>query len=239
MESLIFNFQRQELQSLKAKVIRYLSHGTTWVSTGDILTAMLWAAIVFAEFQYHAIFGQGATHFEKSECSIRIPVNFRSRYIPPLPEDYLGAAFCISLATAKESDLRHIATGADNVLFLSALARVASVIRRTINLVDGENMRSVVQYLAAQKDLRNIDIGPYNKCPSIVSWADEAIYDLDWGCKIGNCDAVRLPSLKNKRWPIVLPRHRNGDLEVFVRFEKMKMDILKNSWGLRLLQGTA
>lgn len=235
MESLIFNFQRQKLQSLKADLTRYLPHETTWVSKGDIVTAILWGAIGFAEFQYHARFGQGITPFEKGERSIRIPVNFRSRYRPPLPKDYIGAAFGVSLATAKESDLRHIATAADNVLFLSALARVAAVIRRAINLVDGENMRSVVQYLAAQKDLRNIELGPHNNSPSIVSWADEGIYDLDWGCEIGNCDAVRLPSLKNKRWPIVLPRRQNGDLEVFLRLETGQMEILKNSWVMRLV----
>jgi trichothecene 3-O-acetyltransferase len=239
MESLIFNFQRQELQSLKAEVTPYLPDETTWVSTGDIVTAILWGAMVFAESQYDARFGQGTTPFENGERSIRIPVNFRSRYRPALPKDYIGAAFGISLATAKESDLRHIATAAENVLFLSALASVAVVIRRAINLVDGENMRSVVHYLAAQKDLRNIELGPHNNSPSIVSWADEGIYDLDWGCKIGNCDAVRLLNLKNKRWPIVLPRRQNGDLEVFVRLETRQMEVLKNSWVMRLLEGAS
>lgn len=99
-------------------------------------------------------------------------------------------------------------------------------------------MRNVVDYLATQTDLRNIELGPHNFSPSIVSWADEGIYDLNWGCKIGNCDAVRLPGLKKKRWPIVLPRHQNGDLDVFVRLRRTEINILENLWVIRLFQGT-
>jgi hypothetical protein len=243
MESLIFNFQKERLQSLKAEVTSYLPHETTWVSTGDILTAVLWSATAFAELQGDAKSACGTAVSEKDERAIRIPVNFRSRYKPPLPGNYLGAAFGIYLATAREIDLEHIATGADadKVVFISALARVAAAVRRAVDLVKGENMRSVVEYLVAQKDLKNIELGPQNTrpSPSIVSWADESIYDLDWGCEIGNCDAVRLPRLKNKRWPIVLPRRQNGDLEVFVRLKEKQMDILESAWVIGLLKCTS
>lgn len=238
MESVIFNFHKQRLQSLKADVIRYLSGEMTWVSTSDILTAVLWSALSFAELQGDAHFAGSGTFSKHDDRSIRIPVNFRSRYRPSLPKNYLGAAFGISLATAKKIDLENIAIGADGNLFLSALARVAASVRKAVNLINEQNMRSVVEYLAAQSDLRGIELGPHSTSPSIVSWADQGIYDLDWGCKIGDCDAVRLPGLKNKRWPIVLPRHQNGDLEVFVRLPKRQIDILENVWVLRLLQAT-
>lgn len=232
MESSILIFQRERLKDLKAEVIGRLPRGMSWVSTGDILTAVLWSAIVFVELQDDANLARNTAFLEKGEHAIRIPVNFRSRYTPPLPRDCLGAAFGISLATARESDLKHIAAGAENVLFLSSLARVAAAVRGAVNLVEGGNMRSVVGYLAAQKDLTNIQLGPHNSIHSIVSWADEGIYDLDWG-KIGYCEAVRLPRLKNKRYPIVLPRHTNGDVEVFVRLPKKQMENLKNQWVMR------
>jgi hypothetical protein len=237
MESSILIFQRERLEGLKAEVIGRLPRGMSWVSTGDILTAVLWSAIVSVELQDDANLARNTAFLEKDEHAIRIPVNFRSRYIPPLPRDYLGAAFGVSLATARESDLKHIAAGPDNVIFLSSLARVAAAVREAVNLVEGGNMRSVVGYLAAQKDLTNIQLGPHRSIPSIVSWADEGIYDLDWG-KIGNCEAVRLPRLKNKRYPIVLPRHTNGDLEVFVRLPKIQMEILKNQWVMRPVEST-
>lgn len=237
MESFIFNFQRKQLQSLKTDVIRYLTDEITWVSTGDILTAVLWSAITFAELQDDAELAGDGIFSKDDDRSIRIPVNFRSRYKPPLPKDYLGAAFGIALATAKKIDLENIAVGVDGEIFLSALSRVAASVRKAVNLINAQNMRSVVEYLAAQRDLRGIELGPHSFSPSIVSWAHQGVYDLDWGCEVANCDAVRLPRLKNKRWPIVLPQHQNGDLDVFVRLEKGQLDILDNVWVLRLLQG--
>lgn len=226
MESSIFQFQGQGLKNLKNQVIGLLPHSIPWISKSDILTAVLWSAIILTEPQDHT------SPLEPRNCErdIRIPVNFRHNYSPPLPRGYLGAAFGVSLATAKESDLRSIATGTDITMFLSPLARVAAAVRKATTLVNEERMRSVVQYLAAQKDLSNIGFGPHNKSPSIVSWADEGVYDLNWGGKIGNCEAVRLPGLLNKRYPIVLPRLPSGDLEVFIRLEKEKMHVLRTEW---------
>lgn len=239
MESSILRFQRQRLEALKTKVMGHLPDGIPWISTGDILTAVLWSATLFAETHEDSGPGCVTTCSGNSERSIRIPVNFRGHYRPPLPADYLGAAFAISLASARDVDLKYIATGADHEMSILALARVAAAVRTAINLVDGEDMRSVVQYLATQTDLSNIEFGPYNESPSVVSWADEGIYSINWGCEIGNCDAVRLPAMKNKRWPIVLPRYQNGDLDVFVRLNKSQMKILENTWIMRLVKGTS
>lgn len=226
MESSIFQFQRQGLEIMKNQVIGLLPRGMPWVSKGDILTAILWSAIVITEPQNDT----GLLEPVNGERVIRIPVNFRHEYRPPLPRGYLGAAFGISLATARESDLRCIATSTDTTIFLPPLARVAAAIRKAITMVNEKNMRSAVQHLAAQRDVSKIGLGPHNDSPSIVSWADEGIYDLNWGGKIKDCDAVRLPRLVKKRYPIVLPRLPSGDLEVFIRLDKEKMHILKTQW---------
>ncbi|KAJ5746823.1 hypothetical protein N7520_012005 [Penicillium odoratum] len=159
--------------------------------------------------------------------AIRIPVNFRRRYIPPLGTNFMGAAFGVSLATAKEEDLINIALCDDNELFLSALARVSGAIRQAISRVNARSMKSVVQFLVAQKDITNLKFGPRDAKISIVSWADEDVYDLNWGHDIGFCDAVRLPNLRKQRYPVVLPRLPNGNLEVLVSFEKQIMDCFR------------
>jgi hypothetical protein len=225
----IFTFSNQELSILKAEVTRGTSstNGTGWVSKGDILTAILWSSVVSTELSYpdSPIATSKAT--EGKIHSIRIPVNLRRHYAPHLAMEFMGAAFGVSSATADETDLLDIALCEDNELFLPALARVSGAIREAISNVNAQSMDDVIQFLAAQSDITNLKFGPGDANISIVSWADQDVYGLDWGPEIGLCDAVRLPRLQKKRYPIVLPRLLNCNLEVLVSFEKHFMDRFK------------
>ena len=228
MVTSILTFSNQQLDILKTEVTKFLSvNGIKWVSTGDILTAILWSSIVSTELSFHRCSISTNKPPQSNMHAIRIPVNFRRRYVPPLATNFMGAAFGVSLATAKEADLINIALCNDNELFLSALARVSGAIREAVSRVNARSMRNVVQFLMAQKDITNIRFGPTDAKISIVSWADEDVYDMDWGHEIGFCDAVRLPNLQKQRYPIVLPRLPNGSLEVLVSFEKQIMDRFK------------
>ncbi|SCU86442.1 LAFA_0E00782g1_1 [Lachancea sp. 'fantastica'] len=212
----------QQLHILKTEVIELLPvNGVKWVSRGDILTAILWSSLVSTELTF-----RGSSH-ESDIHAIRIPVNFRRCYVPPLPAKFMGAAFGVSIATAKEADLINVALSGDTEQFLPALARVSAAIREAVSLVNAQSMRNAVQFLVAQKDITNVKYGPRDEKVSIVSWADEAVYGLDWGNEIGSCDAVRLPYLRKQRYPIVLPRLPNGNLEVLVSFKKQYMERFK------------
>ncbi|QKX53815.1 uncharacterized protein TRUGW13939_00895 [Talaromyces rugulosus] len=228
MVTSIFTFSDQQLNLLKAAVAKLFPiNGIRWVSKGDILTAILWSSIVSTELSVHTSSISINKPPQHSMHAIRIPVNCRRSYVPPLATNFMGAAFGVSLATAKEEDLVNIALCNDNELFLSALARVSGAIREAISHVNAQSMRDVVQFLVAQKDITSLKFGPKDTNISIVSWADEDVYGLDWGHEIGFCDAVRLPKLRTRRYPIVLPRLPNGNLEVLVSFEKQIMDCFK------------
>ncbi|KAI1137768.1 transferase family-domain-containing protein [Hypoxylon sp. FL0543] len=238
----IFLFPQKALRALKQEVNHHLAsqNVASWVSSGDILTALLWSAILAAESDPEAS--------AKGNSTIGFPVNFRSRVNPPLPSNYLGAAFVMTAATVSKEDLMSLVTGASspsgdvlqNSASVSRLAKIASTIRTSLRRVDEGSVRDVLTYLDAMSDNHPpIVLGPRHDGISIVSWADQSGYELDWGSVIGKCDAVRMPKLTYKRYPIVLPRIPstvNGDgggLEVIVSFDKQVLEKFEQSWPIR------
>ncbi|KAI0852772.1 transferase family-domain-containing protein [Daldinia vernicosa] len=238
----IYFFSQTKLQAFKHVVNEHIaSQGNAgWVSSGDILTALLWSAILVAE--------SNTTTAQEGTNTIGFPVNFRSRLSPPLPSDYLGAAFVMAAATASRTDLISLGTGAassgDHVLLdstsISKLAQIASTIRASLRSVDEQSVRDTLTYLyAASSNHPPITLGPRHDGISIVSWADQGVYELDWGDTVGRCGAVRLPKLANKRYPIVLPRipsSSNGDeggLEVIVSFDRQVLFKFEQSWPIK------
>lgn len=219
IETQFFRYSAEYLKSLKVEVNKHLPDGTPWVSTSDILTALLWGCTIFSEFA-----DDGGNDHLNDTCFMRVAVNCRSRYKPTLPKDYLGAAFGVSLVNAKKADLIGIGRSSEQTLFISAIANVAAAVRQSINLIDGDKMNAIINHLTTQKDVTGIKLCQQPASVSIVSWADEGVYDLDWGIEVGHCEAVRLPTWKTKRYPVVFPRLPNGDLEVLVSFDQNLMN---------------
>ncbi|KAL9471780.1 hypothetical protein ACSS6W_009721 [Trichoderma asperelloides] len=154
---------------------------------------------------------------------MRTAVNFRSRYEPPLPKEYLGASFGVTLVAAKKADLVAIGSSTEQKVSTSEIANVAAAVRQSINVINEQSMNRVVNHLASQEDVATLKLCEQAADVSIVSWADEGVYELDWGVEMGHCEAVRLSSLKAKRYPVVFPRLPNGDLEVLVTFDQELM----------------
>ncbi|KAL7788925.1 transferase family domain-containing protein [Trichoderma ceciliae] len=226
METQFFKYSGEYLKSLKVEVNKHLPGGTSWVSTSDILTALLWGATIFSEFE------QGHDETVNEACFMRIAVNCRSRYKPALPKEYLGAAFGVSLVNSKKSDLIAIGRATEQTIPMSAIANVATAVRQSINVIDEEAMGAIVSYLTNQEDVGGIKLCQRPAEVSIVSWADEGVYELDWGTEIGHCEAVRLPTWKTKRYPVVFPRLLNGDLEVLVSFDQQLMSRWKAGYNM-------
>ncbi|KAH0493485.1 hypothetical protein TgHK011_000152 [Trichoderma gracile] len=213
LETHLFRYSAEYLKGLKVEVSKHLPEGTSWVSTSDILSAILWGTIVTSE--------DAAEGCDINDtCLMRIAVNCRSRFNPPLPSNYLGAAFGVTLVNAKKADLIAIGTATEQTLSLAAIANVAASVRQSVNSVDGDKMKAIVKHLTAQEDVTNLKLcqEPAPRV-AVVSWADQGVYELDWGAELGHCEAVRLPSFKAKRYPVVFPRLPNGDLEVLVSFD--------------------
>ncbi|QYT06116.1 hypothetical protein H0G86_012982 [Trichoderma simmonsii] len=218
IETTFFRYSAESLKSLKVEVSKHLPDGTSWVSTSDILTALLWGSATFSEFP------DDDNNTASDFCSMRIAVNCRSRYSPPLPKNYLGAAFGVSLVTAKKVDLVDIGRSSGETYSISAIANVAAAIRQSVNVIDEDKMNTIVNHLSAQEDVTGLKLCEQPASVSIVSWADEGVYELDWGTELGHCEVVRLPTFKTKRYPVVFPRLPNGDLEVLVSFDRELLD---------------
>ncbi|PNP56113.1 hypothetical protein THARTR1_03638 [Trichoderma harzianum] len=234
IETTFFRYSAESLKNLKAKVNEHLPDGTSWVSTSDILTAVLWGSAVFSEFSDgdYDTANDTANGTANDVCSMRIAVNCRSRYNPPLPKNYLGAAFGVSLVTAKKVDLMDIGRSSGETYSTSAIANVAAAVRQSVNVIDEDKMNTIINHLSGQRDVTGLKLCEQPASVSIVFWADEGVYELDWGTELGHCEVVRLPTFKTKRYPVVFPRLPNGDLEVLVSFDQELLNRWRKVYGV-------
>lgn len=237
--SAIWYFSAHSLLRLKAAVtarLRDVANDIPWVSTGDILTALLWSAVVAAEPPPSSMVDDKVLW----PSTIYIPVNFRGRCEPPLSRNYLGAAFGRAIVTIPAHELLSLAGGATGLRQYELkdtmiLTRTAAAIRRAIaGQVTAQSIRTAMAYLAS-----NPILDPTGRRRSdgisMVSWADEGICGLSWGPFVGRCEAVRPAGMTGRRYPIVLPRLADGGLEVFLSLEATAMERFGNSSLLKEL----
>ncbi|KAI1077077.1 transferase family-domain-containing protein [Whalleya microplaca] len=217
LKTAIFFFPQRGLRRLKDAVNEHItsSQGAgTWVSTSDILTVLLWSSILAAEAPEP---NPPPSPGPKHTTTLGFPANFRSRLTPPLPPHYLGAAFINTSATAPREDLLSLSTppspstdpphGPLDPASVSRIAHLATLIRASLSRIDDASVRAALAYLHAQPaDHAPVVLGARDDGISVVSWADEGVYELGWGEVVGRCEKVRVPTLGFKRNPIVLPR---------------------------------
>ncbi|KAH8658206.1 transferase family-domain-containing protein [Xylariales sp. PMI_506] len=227
-ETRIFRFANGRLKHLKDCINEHLQstqYEVEWVSTGDVLAAILWSATVWTEDQSSATTQVNGT--------ARIPVNFRSRCRPSLPKDYLGSAVVMTTVTIAREDLLSLSgdfddfgktpVALDNALIMG-IAKIAAAIRISINQVNNNNVREAFAYASSQPDIERLRLNSRHNGVSLVSWVDQSAYELDWGTSTLRCEAVRVEKYPGKRYPIVLPRVPGQDvLEVVVSFDDVAM----------------
>lgn len=227
----ILHFSQALLQDLKTSVNEHLRSKqgpVEWVSTSDVLTAILWSSTVWIKDSSDV--DDEEVH-SNVPCTIGIPVNFRARLEPALPRNYLGAAFGMTVASASRAEL--VAASAVPLLSsdtVASLAKIASAVRVALGRVQDASIKDILRFVETQPDdITRIKLGPRHDGISLVSWADQGVYEWDWGCSLGHCDAVRLPRMAGKRDPIVLPRvpERSGapaGLEVIASYDTETME---------------
>ncbi|KAJ8125783.1 hypothetical protein O1611_g7853 [Lasiodiplodia mahajangana] len=254
-QTAIFYFAQKQLRVLKDTVNKHIvsTYPKSWVSTGDILSFLLWSSIIEAQGCLNSSIADKPVIDEDARISVlSFPVQFRSTLHPPLPRGFLGAAFLMTSARVLHRDVcltsrsqanseftmrdqgpkAEVETSLDSV-DISALARVALAIRRSTQGIDDKAVRQVLAYLETHPEINPeapLILGSPryyagSSGASVVSWADQCVYELDWGNVIGRCDAVRLSKMEYERDPIVLPRvpSLNGDdggLEVIMSYEQ-------------------
>ncbi|KAL0943843.1 transferase family protein [Colletotrichum truncatum] len=230
----IFYFAPEGLERLKRAAVDHLpilgESGVPWVSTSDVLTALLWSAIVWAEQDFSPTIDRNVP------SHMAFPVNIRSLWTPALPPDYVGAACGRASAAAPTGDLlllsapeaKHEGGEGSNDLGPSKarlMAKVSVAVRAAIANMSEEKMRTAIAFTAAQPDLSRITQRP-TRAPMITSWADNPIHDLDWGKTVGRCEAVRFATFPVRVRPIILPRvsaRDGGGVEVFLSVDQAEM----------------
>ncbi|KZL80651.1 trichothecene 3-o-acetyltransferase [Colletotrichum incanum] len=238
----IFHFAPGALEQLKiaanAEISALEDAGLPWVSTNDVLTALLWSAVVCAEYD------TSSTSDSDDVSHMALPVNFRSRWNPPLPNDYLGAACARASVISSKRDLLQLASAPwigrtskrDHDGFFEPksarlLAKVSIAVRRAIMGVDVDELRRAIAFTASQSDLSRITQQPIQAL-MITSWADQGACELDWGNVVGRCDAVRFATFPTKVRPIILPRLHDGEgggLEVLVSLNQEEIKRFRES----------
>lgn len=220
----IFFFSREKLDELKkmASTTRSQGEKTGWISTSDGLCALL----------THSIKN---TRDKQIPLTLGLAMDFRACLDPPLPPDYIGNAvhmLNISITQASRED--------DPT---ATIAATAHQIRRSIQAINDNYIHRLIGALNSD-DVPDIsNVFHTRVCPigdqflTITSWARQALYELDWGERVGTrIERVRVPRFQYPNLVLIAPMLRGpgfteeeeGGIEVIFGLEAGEMGRLKN-----------
>jgi len=156
----IFKITKGQLDSLKAKAtengnrIKYSSY--------EMLSGHIWRCVCKA--------GNLST---EQESKMYVPIDSRTRLLPPLPPNYFGNAIFIASPMTVVGDLTS-----------KPIYYAASVIHEALVRMDDEYLRSALDHLELHPDLSALVRGSHtyrspNLC--ITSWSRLPIHDADFG----------------------------------------------------------
>jgi hypothetical protein len=215
----VFYFSREALQALKDEARPDNATSTTtqkWISTNDALSALLWRTVMAVQFPLDTLEGD-------PESTFNIAIDGRSRTNPPVHPQTLG---CFLEYVALSLPIREM-------LSSLSLADIALEVRRAVARADGEwtdDITTLIDKHVGDVDrlvaTAFLDVPGFN-CVQ-TSWANFALYDLDWGLALGGkIQAVRSPSYGViNGLQVIFPTLPDGGLEVLVGVEESCLDRL-------------
>jgi hypothetical protein len=173
---LIFEFSEGQIDALKKALSSY---SNTYISSLDAVTAIICASIIRARSKLLAA---------KTKCSLNVAVDGRARLLPPLPDRYLGN---VVVGAWMEFDIDQLISSEPSEM-LPQVAHLASQIRKAIENVDDNLIRSYITMIEVEPDIRCV----WSSGPSIVppvsymfsSWASLTLRSLDFAGEQGPCD---------------------------------------------------
>ncbi|PSS06902.1 hypothetical protein M430DRAFT_54198 [Amorphotheca resinae ATCC 22711] len=194
-----------------------------WISTNDALSALLWRAVMAAQFPLDELEGNPTSVFN-------IAVDGRRRADPPLPEDTMG---CFLEYVAPSMGIRTMLTEA-------SLADIAVEIRRNVAKANQNYTDDIVTLLDSIPDHNRLVPTAFLDVPGhncvLTSWVNFDLYTIDWGHMFGGAvEAVRAPNVGIiNGCQVVLPavpESRGGGFELLVGVEesaihRLEMDAL-------------
>ncbi len=215
MTSKIFHFTLDQLIELKAEASQMVPVGH-WVSTHDVLCAVLWKSIAEARTKQQ-------DRDDMATSTLSFQVDGRRRINPPLPTDYVGNANIYTSVTRPLTSLPRADMGA-----------IALEVRHAIQRLTNDRIRDIVELLGSAQVATDVHAGGKHflgEDLAITSWAALPLNGLDWGPTVGTVERVRVPYGTFDGLCIVLPRLEDGSLEVVVGLVSLHMERLVEILG--------
>lgn len=226
IRSAVLYFSASNLSALKALASPTASSDTSYISTNDAFSALLWSSITKARGL--------ASHHKKDpnppQSRLLFSINCRKLFDPPVPSSYLGNVIIYSSADQPISVLENP----------SELSTTASAIRKAVTKVSNHHVQgliSLINSLTTPADLQpnmNCFLGPDL---AMTSWRDMGVSGLDWGRGIGKVERLRVLATAFDGIILVLPALEDGGLEVFIGLEAEAMErLIKDEDLLRFVE---
>lgn len=221
MSSAILYFSAARLSALKVLASSSSSPNTSYISTNDAFSALLWSSITKAR----GLASHRDNESNPPQSRLLFSINCRKLFEPPIPPSYLGNVIIYSAADQPISILKDP----------SELPTTAAAIRTAVNKVNHNHVQgliSLINSLSTPADLQpdmNCFLGPDL---AMTSWRDMGISGLDWGHGIGKVERLRVLTSAFDGIILVLPALEDGGLEIFIGLEAEAMARLVKDEGL-------
>ncbi|XEV01609.1 hypothetical protein FSHL1_006896 [Fusarium sambucinum] len=214
LSSRLFHFSSESLKTLKETAAAFSTH--------DALLAFIWQHMTSARLK-SGVFTNPPGDTDMS--ALCLAVNVRNRMSPPLPSSYLGNA---SMPCVTEKLPVSVITSG------TSLPQVAATIRKSLAAFNNPGrVSATIGLLNSRTNPTDFKLA-FNGFlgPDVVesSWADLGIYDNVWGA-MGMLDAFRIPGEGADGTITVLPRLKDGSLEVVIALKTEAMEIMIDDKG--------
>ena len=229
----MFFFQKVKLQELKEMASRLESDETSWISTHDALTSLLWCCVTAAQKtdiakRFESIDNEttsGKSQVGENSALLGFFVQARRFARPPLPEDFIGNVLMWGSIIEPFSTV---------VPTVKGITECAHSLRRKLRQYDDTNLPHLIGAINSVPDMSRVRIKGFDKRSLMVnSWACLEWYDLDWGKMMGRCERVRINRLKLGNFCLVLPelkgcegKEGEAGLEVMISLKSHYMKML-------------
>lgn len=222
----IFYIAPEKIQALKvlaapAKSGMFPDTTATFVSTNDVVTALVWRCTMDAQFSAEAD-AQARTDKSAAPCVVGVALDARRRASVKVHKHTIGnilgfAPAILDLPTVLEA----------------SLADLAVCVRQVVNKAGAPYLDSVTTRVQQLEDVRRMIPNMFLDLPGrnilMSSWAEFPYYDIEWGPAFGDrIRSVRFPSEGVcHSFHIRLPDHPiKGGVEVLVGAMRADMDRL-------------
>uniref|UniRef100_A0A0K8WMF2 Hydroxycinnamoyl-CoA shikimate/quinate hydroxycinnamoyl transferase n=1 Tax=Acacia koa TaxID=468172 RepID=A0A0K8WMF2_ACAKO len=201
----IFKMTRDQLNALKAKSKE--AGNTITYSSYEMLAGHVWKSTCKARALP-----------DDQETKLYIATDGRSRLQPPLPPGYFGNVIFTATPMAMAGDLMSKPTWF-----------AASRIHNALSRMDNEYLKSALDYLELQPDLKALVRGAHTfRCPNlgITSWVRLPIHDADFGW--GRPIFMGPGGIAYEGLSFILPHSNNdGSLSVAIALQPEHMKVFK------------